>query len=161
MTSSLLAVSSIDDFPALAKVTMLLADSSQVADGKLFVLGGGLSQIGPQPQPVSVALLIEVPWDRANISHDWKLELLDEDGGPVIHDDLPVLVGGTFEAGRPVGHPPGAPLGVPLAINFSLLPVEPGHAYLWRLAIDDTSEADWQVRFAVRPAQPPPPPPAG
>jgi hypothetical protein len=158
MTSSVLAVSSIDDFSALAKVTMLLADSSQVADGKLFVLGGGLTQIGPQPQPVSVALLIEVPWDRANISHDWKLELLDEDGGPVIHDDLPVLVGGTFEAGRPVGHPPGAPLGVPLAINFSLLPVEPGHAYLWRLAIDDTSESDWQVRFAVRPAQPPPPP---
>jgi hypothetical protein len=144
-------VSSIDDLSALAHVTMLLADSAQVADGKLFILGGGLSQIGPNPQPVSVALLLEVPWDRANINHDWKIELLDEDGGPVIHDDLPVLVGGTFEAGRPVGHLPGSPLGVPLAINFSLLPVEPGKSYLWRLAINDTSEPGWTVRFSVRP----------
>ena len=139
-----------DDISALAQVTMLLADSAQVADGKLFVLGGGLANIGPQPQPVALALLIEVPWDRANIQHDWKLELLDEDGGPVLHDGLPVLVGGTFEAGRPAGQTPGTALGVPLAINFSALPVDPDKSYLWRLAIDDTSEPDWQRRFSVR-----------
>ena len=45
---------------------MLLADSAQVADRKLYVLGGGLSVIGPRPQPMGVAIRIEVPWDRAN-----------------------------------------------------------------------------------------------
>jgi hypothetical protein len=29
------------------KVTMLLCDSAQVADGKLFILGAGWSMIGP------------------------------------------------------------------------------------------------------------------
>lgn len=135
---------------AIAQVTMLLADSAQVADGKLFVLGGGLAHVGPQPQPIALALLIEVPWDRANIQHDWKLELLDEDGAPVLHDDLPVLVGGTFEAGRPAGQTPGSALGVPLAINFSALPVKANRSYLWRLAINDSSEPDWQRRFSVR-----------
>ena len=67
-------------------------------------------------------------------------------------DDLPVLVGGTFEAGRPAGQTPGTALGVPLAINFSALPVEPDKSYLWRLAINDTSEPEWQRRFSVRSA---------
>ncbi|MEZ5143640.1 MAG: hypothetical protein R2726_14145 [Acidimicrobiales bacterium] len=138
----------------LARVTMLLADSAQVADGKLYILGGGISQLGPQPQPAALALLIEVPWDRADVVHDWKLELLDEDGMPVMAGEMPVLVGGQFEAGRPADAVPGAPLAVPLAINFSALPVEGGRSYQWRLAIDDTVEPDWQVRFTARPDEP-------
>ena len=51
--------------PPTLRVTMLLADSAQVADRKLYVLGGGLSVIGPRPQPMGVAIRIEVPWDRA------------------------------------------------------------------------------------------------
>ncbi|MBI2705542.1 MAG: hypothetical protein HYX32_09670 [Actinobacteria bacterium] len=143
-------MSSLDSSQALAQVTMVLADSAQVADGKLYILGGGVAHIGPQPQPLALALLIEVPWDRANIQHDWKIELLDEDGAPVMHEGMPILVGGTFEAGRPVGQTPGTPLAVPLAIGFSALPVEMGKSYIWRLAIDDTSEPEWQRRFSVR-----------
>lgn len=136
----------------LVDVTMLLADSAQVADGKLYILGAGLQAIGPQPQPVAIALLIQVPWDRANLQHDWKLELLDEDGMPVIHNDLPVIVAGQFEAGRPVGWPAGTPLAVPLAINFSALPGTPGRRYTWRFVVNDTSELPWQVSFAINPA---------
>lgn len=139
----------------LVGVTMLLADSAQVADGRLFILGGGLSEIGPNPQPVGIAILIDVPWDRANINHDWKVELLDEDGSPVMWDDQPVLVGGNFEAGRPAGALPGTELKVPMAINFSALPVDPGRRYEWRLAVNDTSEPGWVLRFSVRPAPPP------
>lgn len=145
-------VSDLDLPHPIAKVTMLLADAAQVSDGKLFLLGGGLRAIGPNPQPVGIALLIEVPWDRANISHAWMLELLDEDGAPVMANDRPILVGGQFEAGRPVGAQPGTPLAVPLAINFSSVPAPPGHSYLWRLAIDETSEPEWTVRFTVREA---------
>ena len=57
-------------------------------------------------------------------------------------------------AGRPDGLTPGTPIPVPLAINFTALPVEPGRRYVWRLAIDDTSEPDWVLTFRVRPVQP-------
>jgi hypothetical protein len=136
------------------KATLLLADSAQVADGRLFILGGGLTEIGPGPQPMAIAMLLEVPWDQANTAHDWKFEMLDEDGTPVLYDDQPILVGGQFEAGRPEGLPPGTPIPVPLAINFTALPVEPGKRYVWRMAIDDTSEPDWVLSFRVRDLQP-------
>lgn len=137
---------------SLVDVTLLLADAAQVVDGKLYVLGGGLQLLGPHPQPVSIGLLLHVPWDRANTRHDWRLELLDEDGAPVMHNEMPVTVAGTFEAGRPAGVVPGSPLLVPLAINFSALPVQPGGRYTWRLAIDGTTEDGWQLSFSVRPA---------
>jgi hypothetical protein len=145
-------VTNADDFDSpLVDVVMLLADSAQVADGKLYVLGGGVQVLGPQPQPVALGLLIYVPWDRANIAHDWKLELLDEDGIPVLHNDLPVIVAGQFEAGRPAGWPPGRPLLVPLAINFSALPVEAGRSYTWRFVVDDSTEPNWRVSFSINP----------
>jgi hypothetical protein len=134
--------------------TLLLADSAQVADGRLFILGGGLGEVGPGPQPMAIAMLLDVPWDQANAAHDWKFELLDEDGTPVLYDDQPILVGGQFEAGRPDGLTPGTPIPVPLAINFTALPVEPGRRYVWRLAIDDTSEPGWALTFRVRAMQP-------
>ncbi|HEV8298886.1 MAG TPA: hypothetical protein VGQ20_16385 [Acidimicrobiales bacterium] len=133
-------------------VTMVLADSAQVADGKLYILGGGITVVGPRPQPLAIALLIAVPWDRANIAHQWVLELLDEDGHPVPDAERPVVVGGRFEAGRPAGLRPGTPLGVPLAINFTTLPVHPGRSYVWQLRIDDRSRPDWRAGFHVRAA---------
>ncbi len=144
------------------RVTMLLADSAQVADRKLYILGGGLTMIGPRPQPLGVAIRIEVPWDRANVAHHWRLDLLDEDGHPVMLRDQAVMVHGRFEAGRPAGLKPGTPLSVPLAITFPTLPVQPGQSYTWQLSIDETAEADWRQSFHVRPAQPaaPPEPPA-
>ena len=133
-------------------MTLLLADAAQVADGKLFILGGGQHEIGPGPQPLAIAMLLDVPWDLTNTQHEWQFELLDEDGSPVFFDDQPILVGGQFEAGRPAGATPGTPIAVPLAINFTALPVEPGRRYDWRLVIDGTSEPEWVLTFRVRPA---------
>ena len=138
----------------LVDVTLLLADSAQVADGKLYILGAGLSLVGPRPQPLAVAILLRVPWDRANIRHRWTLELIDEDGAPVMNGDRPLLVGGEFEAGRPPGLQAGSPLPVPIAVGFNGLPVQPGRSYEFRLAIDDTTEPGWSTRFSVR--TPPP-----
>jgi hypothetical protein len=147
------AVSARDDFDdePLVKVTLLLADSAQVADSRLYILGGGVTEIGPGPQPLAIAMLIEVPWDRANISHDWSIELLDEDGTPVLFDEQPVMVGGQFEAGRPAGLAPGTSMTVPMAINFTALPIEVGRRYEWRLAINNTAEPEWTLPFRVRP----------
>ena len=147
-------MSTFDDFDEpLVNITLMLADSAQVADGKLFILGGGLTAIAAHPQPVAIAMLVDVPWDRANITHEWKLELLDEDGSPVFWDDQPVIVGGTFEAGRPAGAQPGPPLRVPMAINFAALPVAPAQRDEWRVSVDGTAEPEWALQFSVHPAQ--------
>ena len=149
--------------PPTLRVTMLLADSAQVADRKLYVLGGGVSVIGPRPQPMGVAIRIEVPWDRANVPHQWRLDLLDEDGHPVMINEQPLVVHGRFEAGRPAGLKAGTPLSVPLAITFPTLPVLPGNSYTWQLSIDEATHVDWRQSFHVRavqtrPTTPPPKP---
>src|SRR3954454_25236903 len=69
---------------APVKVTMLLADFAQVADGKLTVVGGGWSLSGPEPTPFGIAILVHVPWDQANRRHTLRLELIDADGQPVL-----------------------------------------------------------------------------
>ena len=138
------------DHRPTVRVTMLLADSAQVADGKLYILGGGITAMGPRPQPLGVAIRIEVPWDRANVPHAWRLDLLDEDGHPLLVREKPLVVHGRFEAGRPAGLKPGTPLSVPLAINFPAIPVTPGKNYTWQLAIDDRTHEDWRQSFHVR-----------
>src|SRR5690606_8928900 len=132
------------------EVTMLLADAAQVADGKLYVLGGGLSSVAAGGQPMAIALLLEVPWDRANIPYHWRLDLVDEDGQLVTVRGRPVAVSGRFEAGRPAGVRPGTPLTVPLAIGFPALPVAAGRRYRWQLTIDGRSRSGWQAAFTVR-----------
>jgi hypothetical protein len=143
--------------PPAVRVTMLLADSAQVADGKLYILGGGLTAIGPRPQPMGVAIRIEVPWDRANVAHQWRIDLLDEDGHPLMVRDKPLIVHGRFEAGRPAGLKPGTPLSVPLAINFPTIPAQQGKSYTWQLSIDGATRVDWRQSFHMRARQPAPP----
>lgn len=154
-------MSDFDDLsPPTYRVTMLMADAAQVADRKLYILGGGITVLPARPTPVSLALIIQVPWDQANMRHNWKIELLDEDFMPVMAGERPVLVGGEFEAGRPAGVTPGSALDVPLAINFGALPVTGGLRYTWRLSIDDDTENEWRVSFSVREAQQNQQPPA-
>src|SRR5439155_10839618 len=68
------------------RATMLLCDAAQVADGKLYVLGGGWSITGPDPAPSAIAVKIEVGWHEADESHHWELFLVDADGREVTVD---------------------------------------------------------------------------
>ncbi|HEX6654712.1 MAG TPA: hypothetical protein VF153_00720, partial [Candidatus Limnocylindria bacterium] len=61
------------------KVTLMLADFAQVSDGKLTIVGGGWSVTAPGV-PSAIAMYVQVPWDRANMKHQVRLELLDADG---------------------------------------------------------------------------------
>lgn len=132
------------------KVTMLLSDAAQVADGKLYILGGGWSITGPTPTPSAIALKIEVPWDEANRRHRLELTLEDEDGQSVRAGDQPVRISGEFEAGRPAGLSPGTPLDVPLAINIGPLTLQGGKRYTWRCSINGERREEWQVSFSTR-----------
>ena len=69
---------------AAVNVTMLLADSAQVADGKLYILGGGWSLTVPDPSPSAVAIKLEVGWNETGREHHWELFLEDADGAPVM-----------------------------------------------------------------------------
>lgn len=129
---------------------MMLCDAAQASNGKLFMLGGGLSVIGPKPQPLALAIHVTVPWDRANIAHKWKLDLIDEDGRPATIGDKPVSVVGQFEAGRPAGLRAGTPLGVALAINLSALRLRPGVGYSFVLTIDGHTRPEWRCPLFIR-----------
>ena len=89
------------------KVTMMLADAAQAVEGKLYILGGGWSLTGPAPSPSAIALYIQVPWDRTNVEHSFRLDLVDSDGNAVELEteadaDEPVTFEGSFEVGRPL-----------------------------------------------------------
>jgi hypothetical protein len=142
------------------KATILLADSAQAVDGKLYILGGGWSVTGPQPRPSALAVKIEVPWDQANRKHTWELSLLDADGKSVLVEtpqgEQPVQVTGEFEVGRPPGVEPGVALDLPMAVEIGPLPLASGSRFVWRLSIDGESRDEWQVGFSTRSAPPPP-----
>ena len=90
---------------------MLLCDAAQVADGKLYILGGGWSMTGPDPVPSAVALKIDVEWHEAGVAHHWELFLEDADGRPVMVEtnegSQPVEVRGEFTVTHPAGGPRG------------------------------------------------------
>jgi hypothetical protein len=136
------------------RVTMMLADHAQVAEGKLFVSGGGWSLAGPGPFTSGVALLFSIPWERTNRKTTFSLRLVDADGHPVIQPgplgEQPIQVGGQFEVGRPAGVPPGTEINVPIAINTGLLQLPPGKQFTWVLEVDGHAEADWRLSFATR-----------
>jgi hypothetical protein len=137
------------------KVTLLLADAAQAAEGKLYILGGGWSVTGPAPSPSALAAYVQVPWDQTNTKHSFVFELLTSDGHPVIvgtpDGEQPLVIDGSFEVGRPAGIKPGSPIDFPLAINLGPLPLPPGQRFEWRLTIDGQADENWRLPFSTRP----------
>lgn len=135
---------------------MLLADSAQSLNNKLYILGGGWSITGPAPTPSAIAIKLDIPWDQTNQKHEWTLDLLDADGEPVQlptpEGEQKIQVSGEFEVGRPPGLPAGTPIDLSLAINLGPLPLPQGARYLWRLSIDGRTDENWQLGFMVRAA---------
>jgi Family of unknown function (DUF6941) len=133
---------------------MMLCDVAHVAYGKLYILGGGWSMIGPDPAPSAIALKIDVGWNEADTTHHWELFLEDADGQPVFVDtpegQQALEIRGEFTVGRPADVPEGSPIDVPLAFGLGPLPLAPGTRYTWRLSIDGESDADWVLGFTTR-----------
>ena len=59
---------------------MMLCDSAQVAEGKLYILGGGWSVTGPDATPSAIAIKLDVDWHEADRPHHWELYLENADG---------------------------------------------------------------------------------
>jgi hypothetical protein len=137
---------------------MLLADSAQVADGKLFILGGGWSVAGPDPTPSAVAIKVGVDTHEFNTAHHWELFLEDADGQPVRFEtpegSQVIEVRGDFSATAPDDVPVGTPVDVPIAVNFGPIPLRDGQRYTWRLVIDGETLPGALVSFTTRPPRP-------
>jgi hypothetical protein len=141
------------------RLTALLCDAAQVAEGKLYVIGGGWSVTGPMPVPSAIAILLEVPWTDANRQIGFEVQLFDQDGQPVHQPsadgtDQPVRVDAQFEVGRPAGLAEGTPLMMPLAIAMPPLVLAPARRFSWEFTIDGTTQSDWHLSFSTRPAPP-------
>ena len=136
-------------------VTMLLADSAQVADGKLYILGGGWSVTGPEPVPSAVAIKVAVDWHEFNSPHHWELILEDADG-KLVQFETPegtqtIEVRGDFSTTTPEDVPQGTPVDVPIAVNFGPIPLGPSSRFTWRLVVDGESLPGASVSFTTRP----------
>lgn len=134
----------------LISVQMILCDAAQVADGKLYIIGGGWNMTESANPIMAIAILVTVPWSMTNRKFRWSLELMDEDGNNVMagETERPVMFEGGFEVGRPPGLKPGVSFNLPLALNSIGTPLQPDRAYRWELKIDGNPEAD--VTFYTR-----------
>jgi hypothetical protein len=132
------------------EVQLILCDAAQAdPSGKVHMLGAGWS-ITSTPTSHAVALLIKVPWDRANEPLRLRLDLLDADGHPV---QFPTPDGfaritneGVIEVGRPAGVAAGSMLDASFALNVPPLPLKPGR-YVWRLELAELVQS---ASFTVR-----------
>lgn len=140
------------------RATLMLADHAVVADGKLYINGGGWSVTGPAPAPSAIAVKLDVPWDRANQRLQLRLQLIGQDGDPVLlpssEGPQPVLIEGEAEIGRPAGLVPGADVDFPLAFQIGPLPLAPGQRYEWVLDIDGETRDEWRLTFSTRASEP-------
>jgi hypothetical protein len=133
-------------------VTMLLCDYAEAVNGKLYIMGAGWEQVRANaPVPVSVALIVTVPWDQTNVQHELIMELTDEDGHRISLGEPPqeVVQHVTFEAGRPPGVKPGTSQNAPLALRFNALPLSSG-GYSFVVRIDGVEKA--RVSFYAKDA---------
>ncbi|MFE2427240.1 DUF6941 family protein [Streptomyces sp. NPDC059373] len=138
--------------PSPIEAQLILCDAAQAepATGKIHMLGAGWSQTSSPTAPMGLAVLIKVPWDRANEKITMLFSLLDSDGQPVAVQTpagpQAISSQGQLEVGRPPGLAHGSSIDASFALNVSPLPIPPGR-YQWRL---DLANEIFSVFFTVR-----------
>jgi len=104
---------------------LMLADSAQAVDGKLYVLGGAWNILRfpefPAQLIVGIAVAIDVDWNETNRRHHLDVHFEDADGNA-----MDPRIGADFEAGRPPGAVAGADLRIVFAVNGPLSIPGPG-----------------------------------
>ena len=142
------------------RAKILLADSAEVREGLLFLLGGGWSEVGPASQMFAIAGILDVDWEETNVQHSAEFTIEEDDGKPLLvptpTGNQPFKIITQFEIGRPPGSPRGRSFNVPVAIPILPIPWTPGCNYVLIVRID-AAEAD-RLKFSVRAAPPPPEP---
>jgi hypothetical protein len=117
---------------------LILADSVQAVDGKLYMLGGGwdqrTSQSYPEPIQLGLAISLLVPWDETNQKQSLAIAIRDSDGRDVVP-----TINGQIEVGRPPGLRPGVTQRSLMAINAGFPLPAPGR-YEVSVSLPDGTE---------------------
>jgi hypothetical protein len=124
---------------------LLLADRAEVLIGKLYIMGGMITNffITQEPAPVSfaIALAVEVPWNAANEKIDIAVTFEDSDGQEIARVAFGLTVG------RPPNLRPGTTQVVPFALQQITLVLPKVGEYVARSLIDGAE--DRRVPFTV------------
>ncbi len=116
-----------------------LADSAQVVEGKLYVMGGAIDTIWSKQLPVvypQLSFVLKIIFDAAEIGRKHKLELqiLDEDGQTV------TSLGGDLEIPRKSENvPKGWRQGFITVLNFQNLHFQKFGHYSFNVLVNNSS----------------------
>ena len=126
---------------------LILADAAQVADGKLYLLGGGwsLHRSGNYPSQIqfAVALSILVPWNEAGTRHPTTLTIADEAGVPIVPE-----LNGQIEVAKSDQIPQGTAQRALVAINFNIALPRPGRYVVSASAGSSMAQTKFDAIFA-------------
>jgi len=127
----------------------MLADNATVANGKLFIHGGGWDLIGAAASPtihptMALALVFQVEHSEALSDIPITVDLVDDDEQPVgVHAD------GTLNVGHPAGMKPGSALFVPYAIQLPPLQLNAPMTYRFKVQSGERELASVPFRVTL------------
>jgi hypothetical protein len=116
--------------------TAMLADGAQVAQGKLYVLGGQwdrlmVASLPAQHASMAVVVVIRIEYNEAPKDCVLAVELT-LDGKP-----MGVRAGGRLSIGHAAGLKHGAPQFAPATVTFANVQFERPGRYDWVVSVDD------------------------
>lgn len=131
--------------------TALLADAATVAQGKLFVHGGGITHLGAKKFPVrhptiTLVLVFRVEWTETSEEHPLEILLEDEDGKRRFGGK------GKLTVGRPANLPAGSAQFVPYTQTFTGLVFDKPGRFVFRVRTGDTELAELPLNVNETPA---------
>jgi hypothetical protein len=124
-----------------------LCDAADSVGGKLYILGGGWSQLHTRTLPrLALAIKLEVPWEAAGEPLAISAVLKTAAGVPWKVDGKDVAAEGEFALGRPPGLGETSPLDAVFVMHVAGLRFEPGR-YTWYLTVagEQVAEASFRV----------------
>ena len=135
----------------------LLADAAQVAEGKTYILGGGVSILWrtEYPAPLGFVLICQFTYHRSegDSTHTIRIQVVDADGHPLLPE-----IQGEVHVGLPPPEaqiPRNVPLGVPLMVPFPPMPVvQRAGEYAVNILLNDRHVKTLPFASAPPPPQP-------
>lgn len=133
---------------------VLLCDFAEVSGGKLFITGAGISMLAsgsaqaPYPVNLCLAVLVQIPWNETDSTHNLSIELISEASGSqkrvMLADQVPEGVDSgdvgmffiSFRAVRVPSMIDGDESTMPLTVPLFGLPLPEHGPYFFSLRID-------------------------
>ena len=133
-----------------------LCDHATVtADGKIYIHGGGVSQLYVPviPGPIRnlwLMVRLSIPWHMLGEPHTVKIRALDLDRNAV--GPVDPLITTPFELGKPPGHRPGDESAINICAELSGLSLQQPMTLRFHLLVDDEAEGSLPLKVVQMPA---------